>query len=159
MIPKQGKRRTLIWAVGAVLLTGLAYLAFERRGYILGFCEDTVDKRVVLAKGLRLKVVRTDCDTLAKESVINVVVIDRPFDQGTTILRYDPDERMPDPTIALTEAGSIAIGVLSTAETFQKLSRYRSWPISYRALPAPPTPAAATSPSPGSPTISRGSRP
>ena len=114
---KRRRRRLSIWVVCALLVMGLAYLAFERRGYILGACEDAIDRRVTLAKGLRLKVVRTDCDTLAKQSVINVVVIDRPFDQGTTILSYDPDERMPDPIIILTDKGSIEIGVLSTAST------------------------------------------
>jgi|SRR5450631_1491719 len=61
--------------------------------------------------GLHFQLIRTSCDTLAKDTSISLIVSKNRDDEGNVIFKYWPDYRNPVPTIAALPGNRLHIAI------------------------------------------------
>jgi hypothetical protein len=80
--------------------------------------------------GLKFEIRRVDCDTLAKDASVSVLVV-ADGKEKTEIFKYEPDERNPLPVISMTPGHHILISVPSVASIYTKADNWQGTTIEY----------------------------
>ena len=80
--------------------------------------------------GLHLLLIRMSCDTFGNDVSVSLVVSKKPTSKGDIIFKYDPNERSPIPTVALT-GSHMQIAVPSVSSIYFKAQKWRGLSIDY----------------------------
>ena len=89
-------------------------------------CVAISEQEVQSTSSLKFKIVRTDCDLIAKDSAVTISVSDRNNPREDVLLKYDPDERSREPTINVDAVGSINIDIDSVSSVYHREERWRN---------------------------------
>jgi len=89
-------------------------------------CLTTSEQEVQTTSSLKFKIVRKDCDLIAKDSAVTISVSDESNAREDVLLKYDPDERSHGPTINVDTAGSININIDSVSSVYSREERWKS---------------------------------
>jgi hypothetical protein len=94
------------------------------------FCMVRNEAHLPDVSGLHFQRTRMSCDTFGNDVSVSLIVSKTPRDTGDVIFKYDPNERRPIPTVALT-GNHFQKAVPSVSSVYFKAQKCRGLTIDY----------------------------
>jgi hypothetical protein len=127
-------RKWLRRTVGLTVLGGGGYVLLAGMQYVLTdyyFCNTEIYRELYDMSGFDFEISETDCDTLAKDASVSVLVSRHGETTKTLLFKYDPIYYLPLPSITLPDQRTIKISVPKVSSLFFERSSWNGLAITY----------------------------